>query len=205
MTRAATPARAALLPTRAALLLSRARKQAVLLTTLLLTTSTSAQPPVERPRVLRNAIAASERILDKRFAGLFGVDDPFAVQGVPRGVYIESYGAVFTVEVNLLQAAGISPFRQTVSKEEIARVHQRKAERIPQLKAKMQSILIDTAAGLDPVPANDHVALGVSLFYAHWEDTSGLPLQIVMSAPRKALIDLAKGAGNAASIQVREY
>jgi hypothetical protein len=165
----------------------------------------SAQAPVERPRALRAAVLEGERMLDRRLAGMFGVDDPFAVQGVPRGVYLEGWGPVFTAEVNLLQVAGLSPFRPEIKKEEIARVHQKKSERVSVLRERMRGILVDTAAMLDPVPETDRVTLGVTLFYMHWENTSGLPAQIVMSAPKKALVDMKLGRGNAQAIQVREY
>ena len=49
----------------------------------------------------RTTLAAAEKSLDDRIAGLWG-DNPLIVLGPTRGVYLEGYGAVFTAEVNLV-------------------------------------------------------------------------------------------------------
>ena len=72
----------------------------------------------------------------------------------------------------------------------------------------MQEALIATAASLDTVPSNEQVAVGVSLFYYKWEDTSGLPGQIVMQAERQKLLDVQVGrtprAALVSTIRVQE-
>ncbi len=55
----------------------------------------------DAPRVPRTTLAAAEKSLDNRFAGLWS-DNPFVMLGPTRGVYLEGYGAVFTAEVNLV-------------------------------------------------------------------------------------------------------
>ena len=57
----------------------------------------------DAPRVPRTTLAAAEKSLDNRFAGLWS-DNPFIMLGPTRGVYLEGYGAVFTAEVNLRSA-----------------------------------------------------------------------------------------------------
>ena len=56
----------------------------------------------------------------------------------------------------------------------------------------MRSMLVDSARSLDSVPADEQVAVGLSLFYWTWENREGLPAQIVMHAPRKDLLQAAK-------------
>jgi hypothetical protein len=163
----------------------------------------STQTPA--PRQIRASIEAVQKALDKRLERLYGVEDPYAELGVLRGVYLESYGAVFSAEVNLIQGPAITPFRLTITKEDVARVHQKKSQRLGDFRDKMRGLLIDAGASLDPVPLNERVALGVTLFYSNWEDSSGLPGQIVMSATRKALQDLKLGRGDQQAIVVREY
>ena len=48
------------------------------------------------------------------------------------------------------------------------------------------------------VPADEQVAVGLTLFYWKWENHDGLPAQIVMHAARKALLQSADQASIAA-------
>jgi len=142
----------------------------------------------DKPRVSRDQIIGMEKALDQRLQGLATREDPVDLVGVTRGMYIDGYGAVFTGEINLGLTGGISPFHQKISKEEVAHVHQTKTARLVKLREAMQDMLMDAAASLDPVPDDEQIAVGVSLFCWRWEDTSGLPEQIVMHAPKRDLI-----------------
>ena len=53
----------------------------------------------------------------------------------------------------------------------------------------MREMLVAAAVRSTRVPPNEQMVLGVTLFYCSWEDSAGLPAQIVMQAPRKALLD----------------
>jgi hypothetical protein len=66
------------------------------------------------------------------------------------------------------------------------------------LRTAMRSMLVDSARSLDSVPPGEQVAVGLSLFYWTWENREGLPAQIVMHAPRKALLE----AANAEQAQI---
>jgi len=137
----------------------------------------------QRPAVSRDAMAAVEKAFDERIMK-FSPDEPFDLLGTTRGVYLEGFGVVLTAEVNLVISPGISPFHPTYTKEEIAKVRQKKLQRVQALKEMMVAQLEKTAAALDKVPPNERIVLGVTLLYRPWEDTSGLPRQIVMQAPR---------------------
>jgi hypothetical protein len=161
----------------------------------------------QQPRVGRGALAAVEQSFDQRLAKL-NPDDPFALIGPTRGVYLDNYGVVFTAEVNLATGPSITPFRPTIGKEDVARVRGKKLEALPRLRATMKEMLVDSAAMLDTVPQEEQVVLGVSLFHRAWEDTAGLPAQIVMQARRKALVDYKLRRDRAtldATVQVREF
>ncbi|MCC6860887.1 MAG: hypothetical protein IT158_20130 [Bryobacterales bacterium] len=133
-------------------------------------------------------------------------DDPFWLMVNTSGVYLEGYGAVFTAQVNLVSTPTVSPFRQTIPKEDVVKVHARKLQRLPVLKQHMRESLVGMAATLDDVPANEQIALAVSLFYFGWEDTSGLPSQVLMQGERRKLIDLQAGrATPEAVLKVREF
>jgi hypothetical protein len=144
------------------------------------------------------AIRAMEQSFDKRVLTL-STDTPFDLLGNTRGVYLGGYGAVFTTEVNLLVTNNVSPFLQTIPKEYVVKVHAQKLQRIPLLKRSMQDAMVATAS-LDNVPAGENIVLGVTLFYYNWENTSGLPAQIVMQAQRQKLLDVQLGRASRASL-----
>ena len=149
------------------------------------------------PKVNRAMIEAMEHSLDRKLAGLWP-QDPVEVLGVSQGTYIGGYGAIFLGEVNLAPAAGISPFHPTIKPEEVSRTHEKKAQRMAALRTTMRAMLMDSARSLDSLPPDEQIALGISLFYWTWENREGLPAQIVMHAPRKALL----GAANAEQAQI---
>ncbi|HKW99118.1 MAG TPA: hypothetical protein VJN43_15365 [Bryobacteraceae bacterium] len=145
------------------------------------------------PRLTRAALEAMEISFDKRIRTI-SVDAPFELLGNTRGVYLEGYGAVFTAEVNLAQSTNLSPFQLTIPKDYVAKLHARKMERVPVLRKQMKDAMLAMAASLDAVPPNEKIVLGVTLFYyTKWEDTAGLPSQIVMQAERQKLLDVQLG------------
>ncbi|HLM99936.1 MAG TPA: hypothetical protein VK335_11665 [Bryobacteraceae bacterium] len=173
-----------------------------LIPSLLLTAAAVAIAAV--PRVSRDALHAMEISFDKRILTP-SADDPFELLGNTRGVYLEGYGAVFTAEVNLLLSANISPFQPTMPKDYVVKLRQRKLQRVSLLKKSMQEEMLAMASLLDNVPANERIALGVRLLYHPWEDTAGLPSQILMQAERQKLVDVQLGRASLDSIiQVEE-
>jgi hypothetical protein len=147
----------------------------------------------DSPKVNRGMIEAMERSLDNKITGLWPLD-PAEVLGVSQGAYIQGYGAILLSEVNLAPAAGISPFHPTVSADEIRRTHEKKVQRMGAIRNAIRAMLVDSARSLDSVPPEEQVAVGVTLFYWKWENHDGLPAQIVMHAPRKALLQSADQA-----------
>jgi hypothetical protein len=141
-------------------------------------------------RPSRSEIAAMERAFDQRFARL-DLERPVEVLGLTRGLYLDGYGVVFTAEINLLPAPGISPFRPSLSREEIARVREQKLKRLPQVREAMREMLLAAAQSLDRLPADEQVVLGVMLFSHPWEDAAGLPRLIRMQGRRDALLAVA--------------
>jgi hypothetical protein len=149
-----------------------------------------------------------EKSFDQRIVD-YNRDQPMDLIGFTRGVYLEDYGAVFTTEVNLLLSAGITPFRPKFTPEELTRLRQKKLDRVPELKRLMRDMMVSTGTRLKQVPVTQQVVVGVSLFYHSFENTEGLPAQIVMQAPRKTLVDFESGKMSAdalaSAIQVQEF
>lgn len=159
-------------------------------------------------QVTRAAMAAVEKNFDKRLEGM-AVDNPLMLLGMTRGVYLEGYGAVLTAEVNLAAGPPPSPFRPAIGKEDIGRIRLKKIERLPALKGAMREMLVAAAGSLDTVPVEERLVVGVTLFHFSWEDSSGLPAQVLMQAPRKMLLDFQTGRRKPAElesvVQVKEF
>lgn len=160
------------------------------------------------PRVSRDALKALEEKFDQRIQS-YNINDPFELLGNTRGVYLEDYGAVFTSEINLVAAAVVTPFRPRFTKEQIEQLRLKKVARVEDIKKLMQTMLVDSALALSTVPSEQKIAVGVSLFRFSWEDSRGIPSQIVMEAPRRVLADAESGkldaAGLRAAIRVTEF
>jgi len=158
----------------------------------------------DKPRVSRAMLEQVESRLEPKFMAIWQ-QDPVDIVGAPQSVYINGYGAVFMSRLNLAPAAGISPFHPSIQPEEVKRTHEKKLQRMQQLKTSMRAMLVDAAASLDSIPGDEQVTLGVSLFYWNWENHDGLPNQIVMHAPKKVLLGVKTGASDQAGISADEY
>lgn len=149
--------------------------------------------------VSHQSMVAVEKSCDRSLRSL-NPDDPFSLLSFTQGVYLENYGAVFMAEINLAEGAGTTPFRQVVPKETLERVRSKKIARLPELRKQMHEMLLASAAMLDAIPPNEKIAIGVSLFHHPGELTNGLPSQILMEAPRGALVELQTGRRDRATI-----
>ncbi len=150
------------------------------------------------PRVSANVLKMVESSLDDRVKSLWP-ENPFTIIRASRGLYLDGYGAVFTMDVSPVLST-TSMMHPTVTKDEVVKAHKVRGERIAQLRQAMRLAVADAAASLDPVPADDQVTLVVYLAYHEWEDVSGMPGQMTFRGKKKALID-AKRSGGAALAQ----
>ena len=172
------------------------------MTAVLVALALAAASAVQPPAATRRAtLVAMEKIFDGSLERTGG-DDPLMVLGGTCGIYLEGYGAVFTAQVSLIASPALSPFRQTMSPQDVSRVHQRKLRQVPLLKQAMREMLLHSARTLDTVPPNEQIVVGVSLLYYSWEDTEGLPSQVVMRAQRSRLLQKTGADG---AIQTEEY
>jgi hypothetical protein len=124
--------------------------------------------------------------LNTKLASLGNVNDPVDLLGAARGIYLDGFGAVFTIEASPIITPGLNPFRPTMSEPEKEKVRQRKLDRLPMLKQLMRDMWRDSATALTAIPDNQQVVIAVRLLYHPWEDTRGLPREIVMKGDRGA-------------------
>ena len=126
-----------------------------------------------------------EGAVDRSFRSADG-PRPAAISAT-RGIYLPGYGAVFSVEVNLVPVANASPFRRSYTSEEIRALNARKRAALEPLRQRMRKILIREGSALTDLSPDLQVTLAVSLFHFPWEDRSNLPSQVVIGAPRVRL------------------
>ena len=140
----------------------------------------------ERPQVALQAMTALEKDIDGRIMATGGAD-PCVVLGGTRGLYVLGFGAVFTSDVDLVNSPSIGLFQPTISPEQKALVHKHKVAHLALLQNSMRETLVALAQSvlLKNMSGTDQIVVGVRLMYRPWEDTSGLPGQIVMRADRQ--------------------
>jgi hypothetical protein len=162
----------------------------------------------EKTGPTRADLLAIEKNLDNSLSRFYS-DNPFNLLGRTRGVYLDGAGAVFTAEITLAPTPGISPFRPEISPEDKVKINQMKQDRLPALRTLMRNFLVSSAASLDRLPPDEQICVGVSLFFFGWEIQTGLPQQVVMSAKKKPLVDVAAGRLDRSQldtlIKVREF
>lgn len=150
------------------------------------------------PRLTWAALHSLELSTDSGYETLVK-EDPLNVLGNTRAVYLDGYGVVFSTEVELSPSSAPNPFRPRFTKEDVQRLREKKKVRVSFLKESMQNRLVELAHGLDMVPLTQNVALAVTIPYFRWESTEGMPRQIVMTAPRGALLEARTGNAGALS------
>ena len=119
------------------------------------------------------------------------INDPYDLLGEARGTYLEGYGAVFTVYIDLVTASplNLSPFKQTISDKEIAELHDRKARKVVALKGAMRDLMASACKTLPALPDDEHIVMEAFLFNYNWEQSRGLPHRIMLTARKQKLID----------------
>lgn len=161
-------------------------------------------PAADSARVARATVVTAEKSLDDRIARLWD-DNPLALLGSTRGIYLDGYGAVFTAEVNMVvnQATLMHP---VLSKEDKDRHRKKKLERLPQLKTALKQALVAEAATLDQVPAEEQVVIAIYLSRYPWEEP-GQPSQVTVQGVKRKLLEVqrAGGAGLEQAVTLKEY
>lgn len=117
------------------------------------------------------------------------VPDPYTLLGTARGTYIENYGTLFTVELQLVFVSPPNPFRPVVSEQEKASIHERKLKKLPVLRELMETQMLNASKTLDGLPLNQHVAMEAILLSFSFEDSKGLPQRIYMTAEKGKLLE----------------
>jgi hypothetical protein len=147
--------------------------------------SNPAVPKIRQYKIAPQSFRDLERRFDMKLEAMAqDPNEPVDVLGPTRGIYIENFGVVFTAEVGLVKAPELSPFLKEIPKTVADRVHQRRVERQPLLEAAMQDMLHAMARTFVQIPNDQQVVLAVRLLYGSWENSAGMPAQIMLRATR---------------------
>ncbi len=169
---------------------------ALLLSALPAAAQMAAKPPVttaaivsapDQSRLSLDAIRNLERALDTKLTSIR--PEAINLMGATRGLYLPGYGLVFTAELDLVQAPTAGGlFRREITPTDITSVHARKVAQLPVLEQLLRDMVTSAAQKANPMPDNERIVVAVRLWYQAYEDTTGLPSQIRMSADRKSAI-----------------
>jgi hypothetical protein len=158
------------------------------------------------PIVPISALQRVEKATNDRFAPDAG--DSWALLGDARGTYLPGYGGLFTFEMSLVNVQPITPFHMTVTPQEIKTVHERKIKKLVVLKSAMRELLLQSATSLSTLPPTEQITFEAYLIAFSFEDRTGLPRRLTMTASRQKLLDAvtnhATPAALAALIEERE-
>jgi hypothetical protein len=138
-------------------------------------------------RVTLASLATLARGFDRDLR-MFAVTDPIDVLGDTRGIYLDGFGAVFTTELSPIYTPGLSPFQPKISDQDKEKVRQRKLARLPVVERLVNSMLQSAAKELAAVPEDQQIVVAVNFVYLPYEDTTGLPGQMVVKASRRAIL-----------------
>ncbi|HWE48247.1 MAG TPA: hypothetical protein VG273_00555 [Bryobacteraceae bacterium] len=152
-------------------------------------------------RVSNKSLEAVESMVNDKFRG--AGPDPYDVLAAAHCTYLEGYGAITTVEIQLIYLSGVNPFRPAYSPQEIANVRERKLKKLPILRDAMRSLLAASATRLDSVPPEQRIALDASLQHFSWEDSRGIPQRLLMSGEKSKIL-AAQGSPAALAAAIEE-
>ena len=141
----------------------------------------------EASPVSLQTLLALEKEMDNRIGATKGTGLPCSVLTPTRGVYLSGLGAVFSAEVELAPTPGGTViFGPPPGPEQKAKSRKDKQANIPLLEKTLSDIALSLAAS----PAlklsdADQVVVVARLNYRPWEDTTGMPWQIVARLDRR--------------------
>lgn len=143
----------------------------------------------------------TERDVDSRIER-FDTNSPMYVIGSTRAAYLAGTGVVFSLEVSLAPAIGITPFFTKLKPEEVEKIYQAKKARVPMIQELLLSALPELVQSLPALPAGEEVIVAVTMFYLPYEKLDGMPRQIVVRGQAGALRKLHSSDGPVAPEQV---
>jgi hypothetical protein len=141
---------------------------------------------METSPVPLQTLRAIEKEMDGRILATGG-SNPCNILNPSRGVYVTGLGAVFSAEVELAPTpGGIGLFQSAVGPEQKAKFRKDKLTNIPLLEKTLSDMVLSLVASPTlKLSETDQIVVAARLVYRSWEDTSGMPGQIVAHLDRR--------------------
>ena len=141
------------------------------------------------PVVSFNSLKAVEASINDKVRS--SINDPYDLLGTARGTYLEGYGALFSVELNLLLVStpNMLPFNQKITEAEITAMRERKLRKMELLRDSMRGLMLGASKTLTGLPAGERIVMETFLFNYHWENSRGLAHRLVLTAEKQKLLD----------------
>jgi hypothetical protein len=142
----------------------------------------------ETSLVSLQSLRTLEQEMDGRISATGDKTDPCTVLGQTRGLYIRGLGAVFSAEVELAVTPGqVGLFQTAVGPDQKARIRKDKLAHVPLLEKTLSDMVLSLAASpVLKLSDSDQVVVAARLVYRSWEDTTGMPGQIVAHLDRRS-------------------
>jgi hypothetical protein len=154
-------------------------------------------------RVPRSQILEVEGSINDKFHS--NTTEPYDVLGQARGTYLEGYGALFTVELQLVPVTPPNPFKPTISEAEKQSIHDRKLKKVVELRKAMYGLMSGASNTLTKLPPDQQISMEAVLWYFNWEYQRDLPKRLFMTVEKDKLQDaIAKHADLSSVIEEQE-
>ncbi len=142
------------------------------------------------PNGTTSAMGRIENAINQRLTS--NINEPYDLLGPARGTYLDGYGAVFTVAMNVLVIPSLSigpPFGVKLTAADVAKFHERKVHKISALKDLMRELMVSASQSLNSLGPDDKIVMEAFLFNYSWEDSRNIPSRIKMTVKKQKLID----------------
>ena len=149
-----------------------------------------AQTAAENPGPPRAEIKAVERLCDKAME-TYTIDTIEQVTHA-RALWIEGYGVLITMQVNLAQVSPLVGIAGGLSKAQKEKIRDNKRKRLPDFRAFLEGLMLEAVKPLEHLSPNDHLMLNVDFDYAPYEDSNGMPVTLALVATKKDLLEAAE-------------
>jgi len=169
------------------------RKFAVCLI-LTLAASAAARPASHAASALSGPPAAELEAVDKACDASirgYSIDAPLDHLLPTHGMYIEGYGAVFITDVNLVALPPLFGFGGHIAKGELARIHDSKIKRLPEVRKLMTQMLLAASGTLVSLAPDESILLHFNFYTLELEDRTGLPKSMSVQGKKRDLLDAA--------------
>jgi len=135
---------------------------------------------------LRTQILEFQGIIENTVAQ--NIKATFPILSSPKGIYLEDYGAVFSLEASLYQIRAISPFSpKPHSHKELDNAYQALLVRVDVLKQSMLRAIAENGTALQQLKPTDNLAVVVHLFNGYNDPDRPYPSQLIMKTKMDSL------------------